>query len=362
VRRRHLRKYFSNFSDALRACGMETPHTGVKVPTAKLFADWARIARTLKKLPTTKAYRKLGRHSMEAVMRMCGQWSAVPRRMNGSSVEPNYFDAMHATIVRGRGFGVSGVTGNALNLVINETMARTWWPGEDPVGKTLWLGARPSERRMAQVIGMARDIHSYGLTYDASPRPEYYVSRRQDPGMGGFQLIVRTAASPYQWAEPLLRIARNSGPGLQMDEPASLEDEIARSLWSAKWQAALLGSLGLLALALAAIGLYGVVAFSVSQRTREIGVRMALGAKPGDVQWMALGRGLRITAAGLAAGLVLSAGTVRMLRSYLYGLSPFDPVAFAGASLVWALIAMLASWSPARRATRVDPITALKYD
>ena len=215
---------------------------------------------------------------------------------------------------------------------------------------------------MAQVIGMARDIHSYGLTYDASPRPEYYVSRRQDPGMGGFQLIVRTAASPYQWAEPLLRIARNSGPGLQMDEPASLEDEIARSLWSAKWQAALLGSLGLLALALAAIGLYGVVAFSVSQRTREIGVRMALGAKPGDVQWMALGRGLRITAAGLAAGLVLSAGTVRMLRSYLYGLSPFDPVAFAGASLVWALIAMLASWSPARRATRVDPITALKYD
>lgn len=120
--------------------------------------------------------------------------------------------------------------------------------------------------------------------------------------------------------------------------------------------------MGLLAIVLAAIGLYGVVAYAVSQRTREIGVRVAMGATPGDVEWLVLGHGLRITTAGIAAGLLLSAATVHWLRSYLYGLSPFDPIAFVGASLAWVIIAMLASWYPARRATRVDPLTALKYE
>ena len=113
---------------------------------------------------------------------------------------------------------------------------------------------------------------------------------------------------------------------------------------------------------LAAIGLYGVVAYAVSQRTREIGVRIALGAAPGDVQWMVLAHGLRITGIGILGGLLIGAATVRLLRRFLYGLSPFDPIAFAAASLAWIAIAMLASWYPARRATRVDPITALKYE
>ena len=113
---------------------------------------------------------------------------------------------------------------------------------------------------------------------------------------------------------------------------------------------------------LAAIGLYGVVAYAVSQRTREIGVRVALGASAADVQWMVLGHGLRITAMGLVIGVGLSAVSVGLLRRYLYGLSPFDPVAFGGACLLWILIAMLASWVPARRAMRVDPLTALKWE
>jgi ABC-type antimicrobial peptide transport system permease subunit len=129
-----------------------------------------------------------------------------------------------------------------------------------------------------------------------------------------------------------------------------------------KWRAALVGALGALAILLAAIGLYGVVAYAVSQRTREIGVRMALGASPGDVQWMVLNHGLRITAAGIAIGLVFSAAAARLLRGYLYGLSPFDPIAFGGACLAWIAIAMLASWIPSRRATRVDPLIALKWE
>jgi ABC-type antimicrobial peptide transport system permease subunit len=135
-----------------------------------------------------------------------------------------------------------------------------------------------------------------------------------------------------------------------------------RSFWETRWRASLLGGIGALAIVLAAIGLYGVVACSVAQRTHEIGVRMAVGAQPQDVTWMFLGEALRLTAVGVAAGLALSAATTRLLRAFLYGLSPFDAVAFAGAALAWVLIAMLASWWPARRAARVDPWTALKWE
>jgi ABC-type antimicrobial peptide transport system permease subunit len=174
--------------------------------------------------------------------------------------------------------------------------------------------------------------------------------------------MIRTEGDPYAWSKPLMSVALSGGPKLRIFETRSVEDGIDLSLRDVQWRAELVGSLGLLAAILAAIGLYGVVAYAVSQRTREIGMRMALGATSGDVQWMVLGRGLRITAAGIALGLLLSAVAVRWLRSYLYGLSPFDPIAFAAAGLAWIAIAMLASWYPARRATRVDPLTALKWE
>jgi predicted permease len=275
-------------------------------------------------------------------------------------VEPNYFETMRVPVVRGRGFGPAGALHEPPAVVVNETMARAWWPGEDPLGKPLWLGCKPAERRLGTVIGIARDVKYEDL--DETPRPYLYLSRRQDPGTGFFELIVRTEGDPYQWSKPLLGLAMSGSPMLHVFETRSLQDAIALNLRDLRWRAGLIGSLGLLAILLAAIGLYGVVAYSVSQRTKEIGMRMALGATSGDVQWMVLGRGLRITAAGIALGLLLSAIAVRWLRAYLYGLSPFDPIAFAGASLAWMLIAMLASWYPARRATRVDPLTALKYE
>jgi ABC-type antimicrobial peptide transport system permease subunit len=210
------------------------------------------------------------------------------------------------------------------------------------------------------VVGVARDVAD-GSFGDAS-YPLFYLSRLQDPGNGHFSLVIRTAGNPYLWAKPLLEVARSGGPHLRLFEVESLEDTVGKSLWEVKWQAGVLGALGLLAILLAAIGVYGVVAHSVSQRTREIGVRMAVGAAPADVHWMVLAQGLRLTALGIAAGLLLSAAAVRLLRGFLYGLSPFDPLAFAVASLAWIAIAMLASWFPARRATRVDPLAALKYE
>jgi predicted permease len=292
----------------------------------------------------------------------CASTSALepPRKLSGGVVEPNYFEMMRVPILRGHGFETAGAAAEAPGVVVNQTMARTWWPGEDALGKTLWLGCAQSGRSVGLVIGVARDS-KYGAL-DEAAKPFYYLSRRQRPGDNSFALIVHTAGEPYQWAKPLMQVAQSAGPGLRIGDVRSLEDAIALSHWALKWQVALLGSLGLLAIILAAIGLSGVMAYAVSQRTREIGIRMALGAEPGDVQWMVFAQGLRITGIGVACGLLLSAGSVRLMRSYLYGLSPFDPVAFAAASLAWLAIAAIASWYPARRATRVDPMTALKYE
>ena len=273
-------------------------------------------------------------------------------------IEPNFFDMMRIPILSGADHRLlwSAAPGDPPQLVINQTMARTLWPGEDPIGRPVWIGSK--KRQLGEVVGMVRDTNVHGTGAPAA----YYISRRQDPGNGQFALIIRTAGNPYQWSRQLMSVAANSDPRLRIYEMSSLADSLGISLWEVKWQAALLGALGLLAIGLAAIGLYCVVAYAVSQRTREIGIRMALGAIPADVQWMVLSRGLRITAAGIAVGLALSVAAVRFLRSFLYGLSPFDPVSFAAACLTWILIALLASWFPARRATRVDPLSALKYE
>ena len=282
------------------------------------------------------------------------------KQVGTNTVDPNYFDLMGIPIVRGSGFAPADPSTGMPHVVVNQTMARRFWPAGDAVGETLWLGCPGGEPKPATVIGIARDAKYH--TLDEETQALYYISRRQDPENPFYAIVIRTAGDPRQFVKPLLALVRRSGGDLRIYDSGTLENAVARSLWQVKWQASLLGALGLLAIVLAAIGVYGVVACSVSQRTREIGVRMALGALPLDVQWMVLAHGLRLTAIGIALGLLLSAATVRLLRGFLYGLSPFDPVAFAAASLAWIAIAMLASWYPARRATRVDPMTALNFD
>jgi ABC-type antimicrobial peptide transport system permease subunit len=145
-------------------------------------------------------------------------------------------------------------------------------------------------------------------------------------------------------------------------EAQTLEDAVALSTWEIRWQAALLAGLSVLAVALAMVGLYGVVAFAVSQRTREIGVRLALGATRQDVHWMVLGHGLRIAMVGVIVGTLISVAAMPMLRHYLNGIGILDAASLGAAALLWIVVAMLASWYPARRATRVDPATALRYE
>jgi len=278
-----------------------------------------------------------------------------------NTVDPNYFDLMGIPIMRGSGFAPAESSNGISHVIVNQTMARTFWPRGGAVGKTVWLGGCEGDvPKPGTVIGVARDAKYH--TFNEEPQALYYVSSRQDPEKSFYALIVRTAGDPRQWTKPVLALVQRRGGDMIIYDSGTLGDAVARSLWEVKWQASLLAALGLLAIVLAAIGVYGVVACSVAQRTREIGVRMALGAAPLDVQWMVLAHGLRITAIGIALGLLLSAATVRLLRGFLYGLSPFDPIAFAAASLAWIVIAMLASWYPAGRATRVDPMTALNFE
>ena len=285
----------------------------------------------------------------------CASSSALApaRRIYGAVVEPNYFDVLRVPVVQGRTFEAGAV-------VVNETMARQFWPGEDAIGKTLWLGCKPTGRSMATVGAIVRDRND--LSLDETPAPALYLSRREWPAAIFGRLIVWTAGDPSHWVRPLLEVARSGGPNLAVLGVESLEEEESRSRWQLKWQASLLGAIGGLALVLAAIGLYGVVAWSVARRTQEIGIRMALGAKPADLHRLVLGHGLRITVLGIAVGLALSAATIRLLRRFLYGMSPFDPLAFAAASVAWLAIALLATWLPARRAMRVHPAVALKMD
>ena len=276
-------------------------------------------------------------------------------------VEPNYFTVMHVPLVRGRNFAANDLPDAPRVIIVNETMARQRWPRQDPIGKVVWLGCPPNEPQVAaQVIGVARDS-KYG-TLDEPPRQFFYVSRLQVWWNGFFALIVRSPGDPHALIAPLIRLARTGGPNLRVYEVRTMDEQVELSLWRVRWQAGLLGIFGLLAIALSVVGLYGVVAYSVAQRTHEIGLRMALGAQTGDVQWMVLAHGLRLTTIGIAGGLALSAAATRFLQGLLYGISPLDPVAFTAASLGWILIAMLASYIPALRAARVDPMVVLRYE
>lgn len=284
-----------------------------------------------------------------------------PAHANINVVEPNYFEIMHVPLLRGRNFTSYDQPQSPRVIIVNETMARRWWPGQEAIGRVVWLGCgKEASRVSAQVIAVARDS-KYGAL-DEDPRPFFYVSRLQVWWNGFFALILQTTGDPHAVIEPLIKLARTGGPNLRIYELRTFNDLVTLSLWRVRWQANLLAAFGLLAIVLAAIGLYGVVAYTGAQRTREIGVRMALGAQKRDVEWMVLAHGLRLTAAGILAGLAVSSVVMRLLRSFLYGVSPLDAVAFVAAVLAWLLIAMLASYVPAQRAARVDPAISLRYE
>jgi predicted permease len=272
-------------------------------------------------------------------------------------VGPRYHEAMGIGIVAGRGFTEQDRAGAPGVVIINETMARRFFSGENPLGKILRLGpgAPPLE-----IIGVARDIKHHDLT--ESPIPHFDLPALQRGYDGHTNFVARVKGR----AADLIPSARGEmlalDPTLPVDGLASMSEQIGRALSALRLASTLIGVFGLLALLLAGIGLYGVMAWTVSRRTREIGVRMALGARGPDVLKLVLKQGMLLVGIGVATGLGATLLATRLVESLLYGVSKNDPATFAAVVLLLAGAALLACYVPARRATRVDPMVALRCE
>jgi macrolide transport system ATP-binding/permease protein len=272
-------------------------------------------------------------------------------------VGPNYFKTMETPLLRGRDFADTDRKGAPEIVVINETLAGMLWPHEDALGKRLSLGGPAGP--FLEVVGIARDGKYRSLGEEPKPYIYQPVMQSYDPKM---TLVVRTTGEPQALAPAVREQIRVLDAKLPVADVKTLRDQLDLSLFPSRVAAWTLGGFGALALLLAAIGIYGVVSYSVAQRTREIGVRMALGAREKDVLRLVLGQGMFVIAVGLAVGLSLAFAVTRLIAGFLYGVEATDLLTFGGVTLLLGIVALGASYIPARRATKVDPLVALRYE
>ena len=271
-------------------------------------------------------------------------------------VSPDYFRVMRASLTRGRFFAEDDQDGKQRVAIIDETTAHRYWANRDPLGRRLRFGQDPSQPWMT-IVGVVNDIKHDGLDIDGVPH--IYASLYQNANRE-LAVVLRTSL-PASLLEPQIRHEVQSiDPGLPVFSVSSMNDVIDKSLAARRFSASLVGGFAGLALLLASIGIYGLLAYLVGQRSREIGLRMALGAGRADVLKLFLQKGVVLAGAGITAGVIFSALTASIMASVLYGVRPHDPIVFLVAPLLLLAVAVLASYLPARRATKVDPLLALR--
>ena len=271
-------------------------------------------------------------------------------------ISPDYFKVLQSTLLRGRSFTEGDEDGKPLVAIIDETTARKYWPDRDPLGRRVRF-ARDATKPWTTIVGIVKDIKSDGLDIDGVPH--IYVSTYQDSSKR-LSVVLRTSL-PATLLEPQIRHEIQSiDPRLPVFNVSSMNDVLDRSLASRRLSADLVSGFAGLAVLLASIGIYGLLAYMVGQRSREIGIRMALGARRGDILRMFLRKGVALAGVGIVAGLVFSASTASMMASLLYGVRPHDPAVFLIVPLLLLGVAALASYLPARRATKVNPMIALR--
>ncbi|MDB6148506.1 MAG: permease, partial [Spartobacteria bacterium] len=279
------------------------------------------------------------------------------RVANVSPITPGYFETMKIPFLRGRKFDEHDCEKSAVRVaIVDETMTKQFWPNEDAIGRRFRFLV---DNEPIEVIGIARN--SKALTLGEVPTPMVYVPFVEIPD-GGISLFVHTATTPGLMLSETHRIVRDIDTHIPITYEKTVRDHMAFALWPSWMGAILLGSLGILALVLAAIGVYGVMAYSVSQRTRELGIRMALGAQSGQVLGLVLRQGMVLAGIGLAMGLFAAFGSTRLAGTFLYGVNPSDPVVFLGVTSLLAAAAFAACYLPARRALKIDPIIALRSE
>jgi len=271
-------------------------------------------------------------------------------------VSPSYFATMGIPL-RGRDFALQDRESSAHTTIISETMAREFWPNQDPIGRTVILGSFGNRERT--IIGVAGDVRHFGL--DSEPRPTVYYSTVELGGQGS-SVVWRSAVDPGSHVAAIRDIAGRLDPTVPLYDIRSLPDLLSVSLSPRKFNMYLLGIFAGVALLLAAIGLFGVMAYLVSQRTREIGVRLALGADRRAIFGLILGRGVALASIGAALGVAGALWLAQTMRSLLFAVSTADPATFVAVPTLLVLVALVACYVPARRAMRVDPATALRAE
>ncbi len=283
---------------------------------------------------------------------------------NYHTVTPDYFRAMGITLLKGRQLTEGDKEDAPGVVIINETFAHRFFPGEDAIGKRVTFDNPEKEKASwNSIVGVVRDVKHSAL--DAEPRPEIFRPFFQSPGTsfsGDLALVARTVSDPLSLAAAI----RNEVWAVDKEMPVydieTMDQIIAESVSRRRFNMLLLGVFAAVAMILATVGIYGVMSYTVSQRTHEIGIRMALGAERGDVLRLVVGQGMMQALAGVAIGLAGAFAVTRVMASLLYGVSATDPVTFIGISLLLAMIALIACYIPARRAMKVDPMVALRYE
>jgi predicted permease len=276
-------------------------------------------------------------------------------------VSPEYFQTMGIRLVRGRFPNADDRADRFSGVVINEALAKQYWPNEDPVGKQIRLGAPGNYLNpLSTIVGVVANTPDGGL--DTPPIRAVFMPMRVAPWWNAYTYVIRTSGPPAPVVAAVRRELRATFPITAIRNVQTMEDVLHESLAPARLSMRLLVAFAIVALVTAALGVFGVLSFVVAQRTRELGIRMALGAAPGDVRRLVVRYGGALALAGLVIGLAGSFALTRFIATLLFEVKPTDPLTFGAVSAILLGIGVLASWLPARRATRIDPIVALRSD
>ena len=273
-------------------------------------------------------------------------------------VSPGYFDTLGIPVVRGRTFNEFDRDSSEPVVVLNESAARTYWKDEDPVGKRMRTGFGP-QARWATIIGIVGDVRNRRL--EESAPPQMYRTLEQVSNLT-LAIFVRGNANSAALGDAIAREVRAVDPNLPLYTVRTMEQLLSGAVAQRQFLMRILAIFAVAAVGLALLGIYGVISFSVAQRTREIGIRMALGARREDVVGMVIRQGMGMTAVGLAAGLAGAIALAQLIKTQLYGIAPSDPATLAAVAVLLAVVAVIAALLPARRASRIDPMVALRHE
>jgi putative ABC transport system permease protein len=331
-----IREIYRRLEQAARAMpGVRSAAIGTSLPFATAWAEEVRVPGR-DSLPLTKAG---------------GPYF--------NAVSPDFFDAVGTRVLRGRGFSAADRGSRQRVVVVNETLARLWWPNESPLGKCMKVGG--DTMPCAEVVGVVENARRFQLLEDESV--QFFIPVEHAPGyLQPGALFVRPAGDPQSLVGPLRRVLQSAVPNLPYVSVEPFRDQVSPQTRSWRLGATMFAAFGLLALVLAAVGLYGVLAYDVSQRTHEMGVRLALGAQGRDVSRLVVWQGLRVVVVGGAIGFGIALATGRFVAPLLFRTSPREPVVFGIVGVVVLVVALVATLIPAWRAGRVDPVVALRAE